>query len=754
MMPTTLDDPKPDYAEQLAAWAKAKIAAGADPDLVNAKMGEARQAYWKTPAGLHSFRRFLGAQTDAPPDETMGDRAAGVTSALYQGATLGAGNKITAGVRTVLPEAFGGVKGFDFPQALKEQTGILNDYRQRHPVDAAVAELAGSLPTMFATGGAGATARAPETLGVLGRAARMAKQGAAFGGVQGALSANNLEDIPGGAVRGAAFGAAVAPVAGYVGGKAIQGAANVARRVAPSSNVVREIAEAVGANPLTAPEKASDMLGGALRKGGVNPTDAAATITGDAPVSMMELGSQNVKNVARQARNVPSSNAQQTIDTFLGDRATGASGRITDALHTAAGTPITDTQLPIENIIQRRSDAAGPDYAAAYAHGEIKDPATNALIDQALEHPVMNRAWTRGQNLLKLSEPPVSKTVDIPLRSDGRPMVDPSVWERLSPDEQRGFVNSPDLQPSTGGHSPHAPAKPAPEAVAQPRTVAQIDAWKKGLDATIETGYGSENALSKGEAFAYRQMLSRILGGVDQEVPAYATARGNFKGESELKNAAELGAKHFSPSVIPEVAQRQLAEMTPAEQDIYRQNATNAFAARVRGMGANPDLPEAARGVNIVQRLAGDATAGEKLKMLFPDDNAYQGFLKSLAPETDYPVTRKFLTGQSSTAAQLAESAAQPSDYQNLALSALTGTGKMSLIKRAISLMGVGPGGPMQPAVADAIGSHVTQTGSNLADLLQRMGSETAKRAAAKSALATSLSNTLAAQPHSTPDDQ
>ena len=64
-------------------------------------------------------------------------------------------------------------------------------------------ELAGSIPTIMATGGTSGAAPA----GRLAQLARVAKQGAAYGATSGALSSNALGDIPGNAMKGGAMGA-------------------------------------------------------------------------------------------------------------------------------------------------------------------------------------------------------------------------------------------------------------------------------------------------------------------------------------------------------------------------------------------------------------------------------------------------------------------------------------------------------------------------------------------------------------------
>jgi len=689
------------YESQLAAWAKAKIAAGADPSVVNSLVTDR----------VHAYRMSLATKPLASGPETLGDRAAGAISAGYQGLTLGAGNKITAGIRTVLPQALGGTKGFDFPEALREQTGVLDDFRQNHPIASSALELAGSVPTLLATGGAGVGAEGAEGATALQRARALAKSGAAYGAVSGALSANRLEDVVPGAIKGGAVGAATAPIAGAVGGAVARGVGQLARNALPGLALTKTAADAVGAGPATADERASVTLGGALRKGGVDPATAAGDLSRQAPVSiepkpptsMMELGSRNVQSVARQARNVPTSNAAQTIDRFLGERSAGAGNRIEDALTAATGHAPTDIQQPVEDLIAQRAEQAKPLYQQAEAYGQIKNPQTLAQIQTLLKNPVFKGAWERGQRLGALED-------GEPATNEAQSTFNSMVGLGIPEDKAAAFTG---YDPTKAGSGP---------------TVQQINRWKKGLDATIESSYGSANALSRDEARVYRGKLNDVLDMVDREVPAFAKARDSFRGNSELMEAAQAGAKHFSPATSATYLQRTLPDMSDGEQEAYQANALNAFVQKVRTLAANPDLPDAQRGTNIVQRLIGTEDAGRKLRMLFPDQPSYDAFLSHMEQEARFPQTDRFLRQQSSTAAQLAESNTSPGAFRDLALSPVSKYAALRVGMRGLQKVGIGRTG-MAPDVADAVGRQVTMTGQDLQDLLRRIEQATTTRA-------------------------
>lgn len=702
-IPFVPNTPDP-YENQLSAWAKAKVAAGADPQAVDDIVQQK----------VHAYRASLGSKPLPEAPETGADELRGAVQSGLQGVTLGAGNKLVAMVRAVAPEFLGGTKGFDFSGALDDENQSLASYRKNHPVASTALEAAGSILPVLATGGAGA---ASEATG-LAKAGQLAKVGAGYGAAQGALSANTLGDVIPGAFKGGVVGAVAAPVVGAVGGKIAQGVGSLAKRTAP--DIMGSLGETLGTGPTTPEEKAAAALGGALKQGGVDPADAAAHLPNldNSPTTALDLGSQPALKLARQARNVAGSKAGQTLDDFLSDRATGAGSRVEGALTDATGSTPSDVQLPVEELIARRAEEAKPLYDAAYAHGEIQDPETVQQIKTLLKSPIFAKAWQRGQNLLDVEYPEAAAPPS---------GIDPARWKELQAQGLDKYV-------------PNAPAKaPAP-------TVQQIDYWKKGLDSQIESGAGSENAMSRNEARVYRGKLNDILDRVDQEVPAYAQARDSFRGNSELMEAADAGSNHFKPGVSADYLQRSLPMMSDGEQEAYQSNAINAAVQKIRTMGANPDLPDAGRGTNIVQRLMGTDDAGKRLRMLFPDDNSYSQFLGQMEQEAQYPKTNAFLRNQSSTAAQLAEGQVSPGLVRDAVMSARGSPwGIARLAGRGANALGLT--GKMSPAIADEVARQSTLTGPALQDALRQMAQSESARQVARNRVQSLLGNVAAAQP-------
>lgn len=696
-----------------------------------------------------------GEEVDPNEDETYGDRIAGGLSAAYQGLTFGAGNKITAGIRTVLPEWAGGVKGFDYKTALKEQTDVLDDYRTRHPTRSAALEMISGLPSVLATGGGGALGETAN-LSRFGRMASLMGEGAAYGGGTAAMEAvrpgATAEDVGKSGAVGAVAGAVAAPIVSAVAAPVVRGLTRTAARFAPAGAADR-IAALAGGEPVTPRGEAKAALRGALEQGGVDinaaaksagaapeaairsfpaskqtveeyakakgiPYDQAVAkmraagyqladdvapveVTRESPTSMMELGSRSVPSLVRAARNVPTSTAAQETDRFLAERAAGTGKRIESALNDATGHDATDTWLPVEKMIGQRAAEARPLYEQAYAHGPIQDPETLGQIATLRKNPVFSRAWRRGQALGALER--------------GEPETE--LGSQISPDRLRELQDQ-------------GLDKFLPKQVTTGPSVQDIDSWKKGLDAIIESSYGSENALSRSEARVYRQKLNDVLDRVDQEVPAYKAARASFRGHSELMDAAEAGAEHFSPKTPTGALERQLNELSPSEQEAYRSNALNSLVAKIRQAAANPNLPEAGRANNIVQKIMGTEDAGERLGMLFPDEKSFETFLGQMEGEALYPKTNQFLRGQSSTAAQLQEGAVSPSAWRDLALAPFSRMAKFRLATRAAE--GALGREKLPTKTADEIGHMATATGYRLRQILSEMQGDKAAREAGR----------------------
>lgn len=417
----------------------------------------------------------------------------------------------------------------------------------------------------------------------------------------------------------------------------------------------------------------------------------------ESPTTVMELGSRQVPSLVRAARNVPASTAAQTTDRFLTERAAGAGKRIERSLNEATGHEASDSWMPVEQFIQKRARNARPLYEEAESYGQIQRPETVAQIELLRKHPTFARAWQRGQALGRLEAGEEASAIG-----------DAITPEKLAELQKQGLDKF--LPPAVRGNP----------------TVKDINRWKKGLDAVISSGYGSENALSREEARVMRQKLNDVLGMVDEEVPAFKAARDSYRGDSELVEAADAGAKHFAPSTPTGALERSLGAMTPGEREAYTTNALNKLVEQIRRAAINPDLPEAGRSTNILSRIMGTEDAGQRLGMLFPDESAFETFLRQVEDEALYPKTDRFLRNQSTTHAQQQEGKMTPQTWRDLAMSPFSRDARWRLARHVAE--GAMSGDALPPKVANEVGELATATGYRLRALLQEMSKDRQSR--------------------------
>lgn len=141
--------------------------------------------------------------------ESLGYRLAGAAANIGAGATFGATPKIAAALHALYDKGTGG--SFDYSGQLAEIRSAMSEFQKAHPAESTVEQVAGSVPTMIATGGIPGLGAAAEGAGIGAQLFRAGAQGAAFGGVAGALSQDQgpkswLQGGLAGAQRGAEAG--------------------------------------------------------------------------------------------------------------------------------------------------------------------------------------------------------------------------------------------------------------------------------------------------------------------------------------------------------------------------------------------------------------------------------------------------------------------------------------------------------------------------------------------------------------------
>lgn len=241
-----------------------------------------------------------------------------ISRAARQGASFGFADEIT-----------GIVAGEGAKQEARDRADA---FRKSHPVLATGAEIAGSLAT---TGPAAGIGLAKSGLGLLTRGALA---GAGSGGLYGFGTAEGgfKERIPealNSAVWGGAFGAAAPFIPQAAKALAVKPVGRAIMKLLPpdSGTRMRAAQQQALETILTAFTKAGDSLDDAVRKA------EAWAQTGAKPETLIELGGDRVKLLARNLFGDPDSAPRKMAQEFFGERQQRQLSRLADDVNSATG---------------------------------------------------------------------------------------------------------------------------------------------------------------------------------------------------------------------------------------------------------------------------------------------------------------------------------------------------------------------------------------------------------------------------------
>jgi hypothetical protein len=587
--------------DELRKQAERAIARGADPVKVRQRLDSLLTTAPRPAAPKAEGRDgFRNAMTGA--------------ASVARGVTMGVSDHIAAGASAMLPEALGG-SGAGY----KENLAALREDAKEAPAIATAGELGGAvvggIAAPFSLTGRAATAMGLSKTGggIVARATRPLVRAGMEGVAQGAASgllANDLTDpdaLTRGFVRGGVAGGlmgtalqAVGPVAGglvrgtgavarsTLGGleRSLNAGGEAAAASRGGAAMQDELADLAGRaagvsggsmpprNPLNALRgevreprgRALEIMAQDFRVGGVDPADAlrrleAGEIADDLNVTPLELGLGPVRRTA-DVSTIASKEGDAVLLPRLGDRQSRVGDMASRALERASGQPREEGFAVLRQMVDARAAKADPAYKAAYAYGPIRNPETIKAVNDLLARPRYRKAYEMARELAA---------------EDG--------------------VVLPKLDMGDGQ-------------LAELPTVEALDKWKQGLDAEIQRGYGSENAIPKEMARKMRRNLRAVLDMVDLEVPAYGAARKEFGDESDLIEAFEAG-RDITGMKLGELSQT-LDELPAMARGAYERGVLAALQDEIESKGPNALMGDRARGVDIVGAVFGN---GKQRKM-------------------------------------------------------------------------------------------------------------------------------------------
>ena len=181
---------------------------------------------------------------------------------------------------------------------------------------------------------------------------------------------------------------------------------------------------------------------------------------------------------------------------------------------------------------------------------------------------------------------------------------------------------------------------PALDSEADGIPVQAIDYMKRGLDDTIDVGSRSSTGMGRQEARGLRGQLRSMLERVDEAVPEYAEARAAFAGESALLDALEQGSDLWK--LDPAEARSIMEALPDSEKEMFVRGGLEAMAARIEDASSTFDITK--------RRPLADRTRDlDRLRLLFPDDDAFAEFQRGVADEARIAATQRFAVGGSQT---------------------------------------------------------------------------------------------------------
>ena len=503
------------------------------------------------------------------------------------------------------------------------------------------------------------TALAAEIAGGVGPSLAAAPAGLARAG------AGLLRRAAAGAAEGAAAGGIYGAGAGE-GSERLSGAAMGAAAGATIGGAVLPVASGVPAlarnivapfSKSMAPKQANRLLAKAIERDALHPVELAGRAVPGKPQILPDVGGENVLGLARGAQAIPSTSKESLSKTLL-ERQQGEMSRAGQDLERAFGVPQDNVFAIADDLVKSQKAKAKPLYDTAHPI-EIRNPKVTKEVAGLMQIPVFRRAMQRGQELARVQKIPVGK------------------GQRL--------------------------------------TVRDIDYWKQGLDNLIESSRGSENAVARQEARAYRERLDEVLKMVDNEVPEYAIARRTFAGDARLREALEEG-RNFVAQDPREIA-ATVKGMSESERELYNRGAIdslNQMMSKVDDEGT----------ASAVKKIFGNPYKREQLKALV-GDQAYETLAERLGVERTMNRTARTVLSGSPTARIGAEISdimgMNPGEIGAMAGDVARGNILGAVLRRGINAVGKRATGNVGNVASDLSGKMLLRPGTPEFDQLMAL---------------------------------
>ncbi len=481
-----------------------------------------------------------------------------------------------------------------YDTAATRERDLTKTAEEQHPYASLAGNVAGAVALPI---GAGAGAA---TLG--GRMAAGSGVGAAMGGAAGAGEGSGAVDrltrgATGAAVGGALGGALPAVIEGAVrGGRAaLQPVANAIRGVRDvDSEAARRVVTALERDRLADPQAVNRLT----------PNEFAASVQSGGPATLMDIGGETTRGLARSAANT-SPEGRAALGRTINDRFEGQADRVTGWLRNTFHYPDAAAQADALETVGRTVNRAN--YARSMREGDrsIFSPELDRLMGSPAVVDAMRKASTSGK--------------------------DRAITQGLGAMRQGVTVENGVVTFTRG-----------PNGVPTYPNLAFWDATKREID---DAANAAARAGRNGEAGTLRDLARTLRGELDNHVPSYQQARAGAAHFFDAENALEAGQNFVGKNMTSADARRALAQMTPQERQLFQDGFVSRFIEQISQMGDRR---------SVLNKIAESPAAREKLNVALGRQRA--GELEAgLRVEGIMDMARNAVQGNSTTARQLAE---------------------------------------------------------------------------------------------------
>lgn len=601
--------------------------------------------------------------------------------AVGQGAALGFGDEIEAGLRTGF-----GLLG-DYDETVKDVRDQIKGFRDENPATALAAEIGGGLLT-GGVGGAKAagTAFGRNVISKFGAPAFAAGIGAGEGAVAGIGAGETAgERAVGGAIGGTIGGVAGAAVPALVGaGKGVVNRvrSGVSEKAAKDTADIKAIQALEEAG--TSPEAVQQAL-----------DETAAMGVTDAMIP--DVAGEATRRLARGATTIAGDGSDVAVKA-LDERAANLGDEIANDVGTVLAGGKTAREAE-EAIIKRQQANAKSDYDKAFNNpaeefedefGEIRmtDPsprrADTSQIEDFFDMPDFDKALRQAQKLAALNGEKIPSLAQLKSARKGNRLqfVDAAdggleftnqagkTFTAKTPQEAADLIKKFGMQSrSMGGESDMVSTlstfnfaseagfpsndgarkmfNDALEIVGDDLppstlTVQQMHFIKMGLDEALDIGK-RQGSIGRQLQRGLIQKKADFIDRIDEASGGnYKPANAKFAGEMALRDAIETGEKFFKET--PESLEAIVKGMSDSEKEAFRIGVAQAVRNSVDNTA---DMADAGR------KIFGNKKQRKLLQSAFPDKDTFDAFEKRMKARTEQVKTRNTASPRSGSQTEL-----------------------------------------------------------------------------------------------------